>query len=277
MPRLQTRGASIAWRRTGTGPAVLLLQGVGVVGNGWRPQIDPLADRYTLVDIDNRGIGESTFDGGELSIEAMADDALAVLEAAGLERAHVVGHSMGGLIAQHVALTAPARVMSLTLMCTFLRGRQGSTPTLGMLPTAIRSRFGTRRMRRHAFLELILPPAALQGLDREVIAARLAVLFGHDLADQAPVTMTQLRTMGRYDASPKLSALAGIPTLVMSARHDRIALPAYGRALADAIPGAQFVEIADAGHALPIQCAPRVNAILEAHFAGHRAPVTPVV
>ena len=266
MPRIRTEGASISWRRTGSGPAVLLIQGVGVVGHGWRPQIDALADRFTLLDIDNRGIGDSTLEGGAVSVEAMAADALAVLDAANIERAHIVGHSMGGLIAQQAALSAPNRTASLTLMCTFLRGRQGATPTLGMLPTAIRSRVGTRRMRRHAFLELILPPPALQGLDREVIATRLAELFGHDLADQAPVTMTQLRAMSRYDASAKLSALSAIPTLVLSGRHDRIARPEYGRALAAAIPGARYFEFEDAGHALPIQCAPRVNAILVEGF-----------
>jgi pimeloyl-ACP methyl ester carboxylesterase len=238
-----------------------------MIGNGWRPQIDGLANRFTLVDVDNRGIGASTLDGGELTIEAMAADAVAVLDAERLDRAHVVGHSMGGLIVQQVALTHPERVTSLSLLCTFLRGKQGSTPTLGMLPTAIRSRVGTRRMRRHAFLELIMPAAALQGLDRSTVAERFAALFGRDLADQDPITMTQLRAMGRYDGSPRLAALANIPTLVVSGTHDRIALPAYGRALAEAIPGARFVEFTDAGHALPIQCAARANDLLADHFA----------
>ena len=174
-----------------------------------------------------------------MSVEAMAADALAVLDAERLARVHVVGHSMGGLVAQEVALTAPGRVASLALLCTFLRGRQGATPTLGLLPTAIRSRVGTRRMRRRAFLDLVMPAVALQGLDRDVIAARLAALFGHDLADQPPVTMTQLGAMKRYDASARLHALAGVPTLVLSAAQDRIALPAMGRGLAEAIPGAR--------------------------------------
>ena len=59
MPMVRTPGASIAYRRTGRGPAVLLIQGVGVVGHAWRPQIDALADRFTLVDLDNRGIEEA--------------------------------------------------------------------------------------------------------------------------------------------------------------------------------------------------------------------------
>src|SRR4029450_13187115 len=97
-------------------------------------------------------------------LTAIAADAVGVLDGERLDRVHVVGHSMGGLIAQHLALTHPTRVTSLSLLCTFLRGKQGSTPTLAMLPTAIRSRVGTRRMRRHAFLELVMPTATLQGL-----------------------------------------------------------------------------------------------------------------
>ena len=93
------------------------------------------------------------------------------------------------------------------------------------------------------------------------------MLFGHDLADQPPIVMKQLRAASRFDASARLGALAHIPTLVVAATHDRIALPAFGRALADAIPGARYVEIPDAGHGCTIQCADRVNALLVEHFA----------
>jgi len=79
--------------------------------------------------------------------------------------------------------------------------------------------------------------------------------------------MPQIRAMARYDARTRLAQLGSIPTLVMSAAHDRIAPPASGRRLAAAIPGARYVEYADAGHGLPIQHADRVNAELRAHFA----------
>ena len=101
-----------------------------------------------------------------------------------------------------------------------------------MLGTAIRSRVGTRRMRRRAFVELVMPREYLATQDRDRLCADLGTLFGRDLADQPPIVMQQLRAMGRYDASEKLAALRGIPTLVVSATHDCIARPAYGRALA---------------------------------------------
>jgi len=261
-----TAGATIAFDRAGTGPAVLLIQGVGVIGRGWQPQVEGLAREYTLFTFDNRGIGQSTMDATALSIEAMAQDALAVMDAGRVDRFHLVGHSMGGVIAQEVALRAPTRVRSLCLMNTVVRGRDASGLTLPMIVTGLRTRIGTRAMRRRAFLDLVMPADALAAVDRAALCDRLADLFGHDLADQPSIVMPQIRAMARYDARDRLSRLAAIPTLVMSAAHDRIAAPASGRALAAAIPGARYVEYPDAGHGLPIQHADRINAALREHF-----------
>lgn len=268
MPFIDSSGASIYYSKAGEGSPVLLVQGVGVIGEGWRPQIDGLADDFTLFALDNRGIGQSTMNAGVLSIQAMADDALAVMDANGIDRFHLAGHSMGGVIAQEIALKAPSRVRSLALLNTVVRGRDASGLRLPMIVTGLRTRIGTRTMRRNAFLELVMPAEALRSIDRAAIAARLAALFGHDLADQPPIVMKQIRAMARYDARPRLDALRSIPTLVVSGTHDRIAPPASGRALAGAIPGARYVEYDDAGHGLPIQHAERVNQLLREHFLG---------
>ena len=273
MPTIKRGGAAIHYARAGSGPAVLLIQGAGVVGNGWRPQVESLSRRFTVVTFDNRGIGAST-DGGEaLSIEALAEDALAIMDAEQLERFHLGGHSMGGLIAQQVALQAPRRVASLALLCTFLHGSQASRLTLPMLLTALRMRIGPRTMRRHAFLELVLPAEYLRQQNRTQLAEELAPLFGYDLAQQPSVVMTQLRAMARFDVSSRLAALAGIPTLVLSAAEDRVAAPAFGRTLAAAIPNAQYVEWPGAGHGVTIQCAGGINEVLARHFAAGGAAV----
>jgi aminoacrylate hydrolase len=267
VPSLQTAGARLSYIRSGVGPAILLIQGIGIVGEGWRPQIDELGARFDMLAFDNRGIGLSERGQGDLTIEAMASDALAIVDAEKIDRFHLVGHSMGGLIAQEVALTAPGRIASLALLCTFKYGKQGSRPTLGMLGTAIRTRIGTRQSRRDAFLELVMPPSYLKTVDRMQLAHDLKPFFGHDLADQPPIVRKQLRAMSKYDARSRLAELGSIRTLVMSAAGDRIALPAYGRGLAAAIPGARFVEIPDAGHGVTIQRAPEVSALLSEHFA----------
>jgi pimeloyl-ACP methyl ester carboxylesterase len=273
MPRVIDRLAcKVAYDVRGAGPPVLFIQGVGVHGDGWLPQVNELSDRYACASFDNRGIGQSQPATDRLTVEGMADDARAVLDALGWPRAHVVGHSLGGLIALHLALAARDRVQSLALLCTFSGGPHAAPLTPRMVWLGARTRLGTRRMRRHAFLRLVMPKAALAGRDLDALAAELVPLFGHDLADQAPVTGYQLRAMRSYDATPRLRELAGLPTLVVSAAHDPIAPPRAGRVIADGIPGARFVEYADASHGLPIQFPGRVNALLREHWAGNEGP-----
>ena len=268
MPHLDTAGARISYLRAGSGPIVLFIQGAGVIGEGWRPQMEVLARDYTVVAFDNRGLGQSTVaTGGRVTVEDMAADALALMDAERAEHFHVVGHSMGGLIAQAMALRAPQRVRSLALLCTFVRGAEAARVSAALMLTALRMRIGTRRMRRNAFLELVMPPAYLRRVDRLALASDLAPLFGHDLARQPWFVMKQVGAMAKYDAAARWPELSGIPTLVASAAQDRIALPQYGRALAALIDGARYVEYPDAGHAVPIQCAEVVTADLREHLA----------
>ena len=267
MRHLDTPDATIHYIRQGSGTPLFLLQGAGVVGEGWRPQIDALDSRYAIVAPDNRGIGASTFRAAALTIADMAGDVLAIADAEGFDRFHLAGHSIGGLIAQEVALRARNRVLSLAFLCTFERGSQAARLTPDIIWRGLRTRIGTAAMRRRAFMQMIMPDAYLAGTDQARLADALARRFGHDLASQPPIVMKQLGAAAKFDASGRLPELGGIPTLVVSARHDRIALPEFGRALASRIPGARFVEIADGGHAVTIQCADRVNALLSEHLA----------
>jgi pimeloyl-ACP methyl ester carboxylesterase len=267
---LRRPGARVTYRavrrKAGRGPAVLLVQGVGVSGQGWRPQMEALRDRFTLVAPDNRGIDGSEVAAETLTIEYFASDALAAMDAEGIDEFHLVGHSMGGLIAQEIALLAPGRVRSLVFMNTFASGKQGARLTPATIWAGLRTRLGTRRMRRNAFIDLVMPPAVVAHIGHDRLAAELEPLFGRDLGQSPPIAMQQLRAMSRYDAGADLGALGAFPTLVLAGGQDRIALPRHGRALAAAIPGARYLEIADAAHGLPIQCAATVNRLLAEHF-----------
>ena len=267
MKQLERSDATLHYLAEGSGAPLVMVQGAGVVGGGWRPQIDALRHTHSIVAPDNRGIGKSIFRGTTLTIDDMADDVLAVADAEGFERFHLAGHSIGGLVAQAVALRARPRVLSLALLCTFARGREASRLAPDLVWIGMRTRLGTRAMRRRAFMQLTMPDAYLRTADQPRLAAELATLFGHDLADQPPIVMQQLRAAARFDVSARLGELAGIRTLVMSARHDRIAPPRFGRTLAAAIPGARYVEIETAGHAAPIQCAGEVNRLLAEHLS----------
>jgi pimeloyl-ACP methyl ester carboxylesterase len=263
-------GGPLAYALRGEGPPVVLIQGVGVHGAGWRPQADVLAFEYRCLWFDHRGVGGSRFahaaSAGPVSVPAMADDVQALMDVQGWSTAHLVGHSLGGLVALHLALTARHRVRSLALLCTFARGRDaGRSPR--MLWLGLRTRVGMRRMRRNAFLELILPPGALAGADREALASSLQPYSGHDLAEPPPVVRSQVAAMRAYDATPRLAELAGLPTLVVSAAHDPIAPPALGAALATRIPGARYRRLAATSHGVTLQDPVRINALLSDHLA----------
>lgn len=265
---LEHRGCRLSYGVLGTGQPVLFIQGVAVQGEAWMPQVMGLSASYRCLWFDNRGMGRSLPLGEALSVAQMAEDARVLLEAQGWDSAHVVGHSLGGLVAQHLALTARARVRSLSLLCTFARGRDVTIPSLEMMWLGLRSRVGTRRQRRHAFLRIVMPPEVLVREDLDGLAERLAEVFGHDLADQPPVAMKQLAAMGAYDATPRLGELAGVPTLVVSAVHDPIAPPRLGRALCAGIPGARYVEIPGASHGVVLQRPEAINTLLHEHFSG---------
>jgi pimeloyl-ACP methyl ester carboxylesterase len=267
-------GVSIAYEVVGDGPPIVFIQGVGVPASGWRPQLEGMADRFRCVSIDNRGMGKSSAAPGEVSIAQMTADVLAVMEDLGWSSAHVVGHSVGGLVAQELALVARPRVRSLSLMCTFFRGPQAARMEPWIVWTGLRTYLGTRRMRRRAFLEIVLSPDERRTRDLDAEAAHLGRLFGRDLADASPMAMRQLRAAAKYDASGRLASLVGLPTLALSGTHDRLALCTYGRALAAAIPDAIYRE-ADAAHGLPLTRAREVNDLLADHVLSAERALEP--
>ena len=263
---IEHRGCRLAYDIAGLGPPVLFIQGTGVHGDAWRPQIDVLRDHFTCLSFDNRGMARSQPRGAAITVAQMAEDALALMDAAGWNTAHVVGHSLGGAVAQAVALQARERVRSLALLCTFSRGRDAMQMSLSMLWTGLRTRIGTKRQRRKAFLEMVLAPQELVGKNLDQVAADLAPVFGHDLADQPAVAMAQLRALGAFDATPRLAELKTVPTLVVSAEFDRISPPWVGKAIAAAIPGARYAEVPAAGHGVPLMHASEINRLLREHF-----------
>ncbi len=255
---------SIAYDVSGRGPRVLFIQGVGVPGHGWEPQLDGLANEFTCLTFDNRGVGRSAGVDGALSVAQMVADTQRVMDQAGWDDAHVVGHSLGGLVAQQLALTARQRVKSLALLCTFADGKAVAPLTLRMMMLGLGSQLGTKAMRRRGFLRLVLSPGAT--ID-DATVARMSDLFGRDLSKQPPIVDVQLKAMRACSVVPRLGELAGLPTLVVSAPHDPLAPPTLGHAIAAGIPGARYAEVAGASHAMPITHAADVNALLRAHIA----------
>ncbi len=264
MNELTTDGCKLAWWTRGQGPAILFIQGCGVQGSGWLPQVEALSKKYTCIWFDNRGMGNSQPLGVKLTVHRMAQDALAILQASGHTQAHVVGHSLGGLIAQRLAIIQPSSVKSLALLCTFLGGQTGRADDHANDHAGLGTVIGTKRMRRMAFLRLVTQPGT--NINQDELAERLGQLFGHDLAEQPPIVKAQLAAMRAEDVTLELRELGELPTLIINARHDPIAPPSCGKAIATAMSHSRYVEVADASHALPITHAEWVNELLENHF-----------
>src|SRR5271167_3794172 len=118
MPFVENKGAKIYWDEQGSGEPLLLIMGLSYPSYMWHRSRPVLAKHFHTIALDNRGVGQSDAPPGVYSISLMASDAIAVLNAAGIEAAHVFGVSLGGMIAQELALQHPWRVRSLILGCT---------------------------------------------------------------------------------------------------------------------------------------------------------------
>ncbi|MEZ4315910.1 MAG: alpha/beta hydrolase [Myxococcota bacterium] len=239
----------------GSGPRVLLVQGVGVAGCGWAPQVEGLKDAFELAWFDNRGVGASP--GVPGTMEDMARAALEVMDALGWESASLVGHSLGGVIAQQVRVLAPERVERLGMLCTFAKGRSALSLEISDLWANLRTMVGTYGMRRRAFYELVSDPTR-PPTDENL--AELESAFGRDLTALPGAATAQLRALLATDLREALSAMEPVPSLVVSAKRDRLAPVSQGPLLSAALR-ATYVEV-PGGHAVPVQDAPRINALL---------------
>ena len=137
---------------------------------------------------------------------------------------------------------------------------------------SLRTRIGSRTLRRRAFLEMLFTPEFLAARSSDELAARLAPVIGRDLADQPAILMKQLKALRAYDRSDRMAALSRIPTLILSAEKDPIALPQYGVHLSQLISGSRYVEFPGAAHGVTLQEPEQINAMLQGHFTQAEQP-----
>ena len=168
MPLARRPGARIWWDQSGTGDPVLLIMGHAYGAGMWHRTVPELAASYRVIGFDNRGVGRSSDPPGPYSVPLMAEDALAVLDAAGAASAHVYGVSLGGAIALQLALDHPGRVRSLILGCT--AASAGGVPPGALLARA-RSLLPAAVLNRMAWKLLYGPgtPAARRAEDQQIV------------------------------------------------------------------------------------------------------------
>jgi pimeloyl-ACP methyl ester carboxylesterase len=230
------------WAPDGAGdPPLLLIQGLGCSSDMWFRVLKGLSAVRRTIRFDNRGIGRSTMTDEPWTLEDMADDALEVLDAADVDRAHVLGISMGGLIAQELALRHPERVAGLILGCTHPGGRDA----VRMDPAA-----ATMLMDRSAKSYREAAEASVPFLyataTRDEIEADLTARLRYPM--RAAAYWFQLEAIRRHDGTlPRLAQITS-PTLVIHGTADRLVQPGNAPLIADAIPGARLEWLDGAGH-----------------------------
>lgn len=266
VPDADLGDVSISYETRGqAGSPVLLLMGLTMPGRVWRFQIPDLAARHRICWYDHRGVGDSDVPEPPYSMSQLAADAVGLLDHLEWADAHVVGVSMGGMIAQHVALEHRSRVRSLSLIATSPGGFWGRIPTLGGLGELLWGTVGGREARRRSMSRLLFPPEFRKRAERRWIED----VLDHDFATPPPRAgrRGQLAAVLGHDARDRIHTLEGLPTLVIQPARDRLVRPSQCGRLHRMIPGARLLTVPDAGHGVIRQSAEIVNEALLRHFA----------
>jgi 3-oxoadipate enol-lactonase len=251
------------WESHGHGPPVLLIMGLGLSGGAWWRTVPVLSRRFRVISFDNRGVGRSSSPTYAYTTEAMADDAASVLDAAGVDSAHVYGISLGGMVAQQLALRHRRRVRSLVLGATHPGGPRAVAPDSEVLDffrrrpdlpqeeaawASVPYNYGPVCRRRHA------------SRIAEDVAQRLAHPFPGD------AYRVQLYAARLHNCLGRLSRI-NLPTMIVHGRHDRLIPVANADLMAERMPRARLQILEHSGHLYPTE-QPDIDEQISAFMAG---------
>jgi 3-oxoadipate enol-lactonase len=228
------------WRRHW----LVLIQGLGFGRHGWEPVLPRLRRHFRLVLVDNRGSGHSSRPAGSFAVADMAGDIVAVLDAAGIRRADVMGASLGGMVAQELAITHPERVGGLVLACTtpgwpFAYPMPVASVRLFMATAGLTAEAALRRHTENAL-------SARTVRDHPELVDRLVEFQRSQPASTA--ALSAQATAGARYAGRLMQARIRARTLVLQGRADTVVDPRNARLLAERIPGAKLVTFPELGH-----------------------------
>jgi 3-oxoadipate enol-lactonase len=245
MPKIAVRGTELHYERAGSGEPLLLIQGMSGTHVAWgEPFRSALEESFDVVAFDNRGIGLSERISEPFTIAELAEDTAELLERLEIESAHVVGISMGGMIAQELALSRPEQLRSLTLGCTYCGGegsslmpQENAQKLLGAFAS------GDRDRAIRAGYEVNLSPAFRADEDTFAVF--------HEMATSVPaakeVIQLQLQAIVGHDTSGRLGEIT-TPTLIIHGTVDGVLPFNNGEQIAALMPGARFEALEDVGH-----------------------------
>lgn len=265
MPYLSCNGLVLRYRVTGTGPPLLLIRGLVRCGDFWLDFEDALRPHFTVIVHDNRGTGGSSKPLPPYTTSRMADDSAALLAGLGFDHVDVFGLSLGGMIAQRLALRHPAAVRRLALGATSAGGRRhGRRPSLASLARLASVPFSSVEAANRMSAGLVLSKGYLRA-HPEIEGRWLALLKRWPVPRHA--FLGQLGAAMSHRAGADLARLRH-PTLVVSGDEDALIAPRNSELLARLIPGARLEWVRGAGHDFPTERPEEVAGLLRGFFYG---------
>ncbi len=246
MPKADIGDAKIHYEESGDGPPLMLVPGLGGGGSFWAPQVAVFEKYFRVIIHDHRGAGQSSHSLIEYSVDQMAADTVALMDALDLESVHYVGHSTGGAMGQTIAQNHPRRLKSLVLSATWA-GQDAYFRRCFETRRQILLELGLESYSRASTL-VLMPPWWIAENDSLIAeqSQRLAV-------NNPPleVMVSRIDAIMKFDRRAGLGDI-GLPTLVISARDDAVTPIHLSDELAKSIPGAEQVVLDRGGHFAPI-------------------------
>jgi pimeloyl-ACP methyl ester carboxylesterase len=258
-----SQGVRIAYEVRGEGESLVLVHGLAYDRAGWGRLPDLLAERFRVVLLDNRGVGESDVPAGPYAVGQMADDVVAVLDDAGIDRTNLFGVSLGGYIAQELALTHPERVERLILASTAPGG-----PKAHPMPQSTQDVFARYpTMEREAGLRMFVENSLGERGVRE-LPDLVEEIFRYRLrhAPTVDAWLAQATAGAAFDAFDRLEAI-GVPTLVLAGGADVVVDPRNAELLGELIPHARVEIVPDRGHLMVWEDSERVAELVTEFLA----------
>jgi pimeloyl-ACP methyl ester carboxylesterase len=263
MPTIRLDEVEIHYEVHGTGHPLLLISGLGGGSWSWYGQIPFFREHYRVVAFDNRGAGRSSMPPGPYRMIDLARDAESLLNRLEIGQTLVLGLSMGGMIAQELAISGGRRIQALVLGCTHCGGKH----RIGPQPEILQAFMNNAGLTQRQILEKNLPFLFSEAF-RQQEPLRIADYLRHQLAaPPQPDTAfrAQLAAIGSFDASDRIAGLQ-TPALVLTGSADLLVPPGNARILSTLLGNSELVELDGAGHALHVECRDRLNERIHRFF-----------
>jgi 3-oxoadipate enol-lactonase len=264
MPTVKVGDIRIYYEARGRGDPLVLIPGYASDNTSFFRQIPGLAENYRVIAIDNRGTGLSDKPDIPYSMEMMAKDTAGLLDSLGIRKAHFYGISMGGPIAEHVALCYPEMTASLILACAYCGAKHDVKPDQAAID-AIYSMQGTPEERAMRLLPFLFSQEFIS--NKMDVIQQFGLLYFKNYPPPHVFKRQQeaIKMVDTYDRLPEI----GAPTLVIAGTEDKLVPPENSRILASRIPGAESIALKGVGHFLSVEAPEAANKAIHGFLKRH--------